>query len=53
MCRGPAPFVLERGFIMQFEIMYYKFLGSLICLCPVKVLKDKLLNYAQNRFPRD
>lgn len=38
---------------MKLEIMYYKFLGYLICWCPVHSWKDRLLKYAKKRFPVD
>lgn len=36
---------------LKCEMMYYKFLGVLICLCPSQKLKKSLLKYANNRFP--
>lgn len=37
--------------MLKLEIMYYKFLGWLICAMPFKRWKSSLLDYANRRFP--
>lgn len=36
---------------LKIEIIYYKILGHIICLCPIKKAKKRLLEYANKRFP--
>lgn len=43
----------RKVFMYYLEILWYKFLGHLICLCPFSSLKDRLLLYAEERFPVD